>query len=279
MAGKEAGCFNNTKKRELGEKSTEQGWKSELVRAEQEAWQRVLGTRVEVKPLPEIVTPKVGSNLERLGLQLRYIPALDLNRDTSIRVSPQRYVRELARRYPKWKPLEELSYEEYDSKITRNLGEWYWEQVKSGGIAFPNLPGQWMAVEAVPKPAGHIIEEYEVTEIARKIGLADCRHKPWNEINQAISRHKRAILSEAGLPRGADLRLLEALEWNLLGNREDWGNTDSYEWTNTEYREFGISSRLIVGYSGYGGAGYVSTGNPAHSDGNIGFCAAIVLGS
>jgi hypothetical protein len=73
MFGREAGSFNNTKNRDLREKRTEQGWASELARREQEAWQNILGTRVEVKPLPDSVTPEVRRNLERMGFCLRSV--------------------------------------------------------------------------------------------------------------------------------------------------------------------------------------------------------------
>ncbi len=73
--------------------------------------------------------------------------------------------------------------------------------------------------------------------------------------------------------------MLEAIGWNLLANREEWGKTNTQEWTNTEYRDSGDSIRLVVGYSGSGGAADVDWCPPDRSAGNLGFRLAVVLGS
>lgn len=87
-------------------------------------------------------------------------------------------------------------------------------------------------------------------------------------------------MSEIGLARArrADLRFLETLEWNLIGNREGWGKTNTYEWTDTKCRRAGYSYRLITGRSDYGGAGEVYMHGPDDSDDRVGFRAAVVLG-
>jgi hypothetical protein len=276
MSGKEAGRFNNTKKSELGDKSTEQGWKSELARGEQEAWQNMLGARVEVKPLPDSVTPEVRRNLEQMGFNLRYVPALDLGSVSHIREKGVvSYLTELQRKYPKWKPFESLSdREKANHSVPRNLKKWFWEQVKIEAIDFPVLPGQWLAVETVEKPAYGI--KYAQTPFAEKLGFRDGRFNvTWGKPKDAIDRQKKGILSEIGLARGADLRFLETLEWNLIGNREGWGKTNTYEWTNTRYRGSGDSGRLVVGYSDRGGAAYVGWVHPDFLRGYVGFRAAL----
>ena len=75
------------------------------------------------------------------------------------------------------------------------------------------------------------------------------------------------------------MRMLETLEWNLIANREGWGATNTYEWTNTEYRGPGDSDRLVAGDSDFGGAAYADWDRPAYSDGYLGFRAAVVIGS
>ena len=78
---------------------------SDLGRREQEAWQRVLGVRAEIKPLPESITPEVRRNLERLGFDLRYVPAIDLGTvDNLKRKGAGQYLKDLQRVYPNWKP-------------------------------------------------------------------------------------------------------------------------------------------------------------------------------
>ncbi len=254
---------------------------SELGRRETEAWQRVLGTRVEVKPLPESVTPEVRRNLERLGFDLRYVPKIELaDRDAIRRKGVDQYLKDLQRQYPNWKPYESLGdREQSDHRIPRNLREWYWELVKDGKVDMPVLPGQWLAVETVDKPSYG--NKYARTAFAEKLGFRDDRFNvSWNDANNAIERQKRAVLGEVGLTgRSADIRLLETPEWNLLGNREGWGATDTYEWTNTEYRESGGPRRLVVGGSDYGGAANVYWAHPDYSYDNVGFRAAVVVGS
>jgi hypothetical protein len=74
-------------------------------------------------------------------------------------------------------------------------------------------------------------------------------------------------------------RSIEALEWNLLGNREGWGKTNTYEWTNIKHRGSGDSNRLVVGGSDYGGAAFVLFVRPDLSLVSVGFRAALILGS
>ena len=38
------------------------------------------------------------------------------------------------------------------------------------------------------------------------------------------------------------------LEYNLLGNREGWGRTDTFEWTKTPFREHKIGSKIIISH-------------------------------
>jgi hypothetical protein len=253
-----------------------------IARTEQEAWQNILGTHVEVKPLPDSVTPEVRSNLERMGFGLRYVPALDLGNIAYLRErGVNKYLAELQQKYPKWKPFESLSdRERADHTVPRSLEKWYWEHVNDGRVAFPVLPGQWMSVETVDKPSYR--EKYARTPFAERLGFRDNRFNvSWTDAHTAIEREKLSILSDIGVSgRSVDSRFLEAIEWNLLGNREGWGKTNTSEWTNTEFRgPGGLRRRLIVGHSGRGGAAYVDRDHPDVSGNHIGFRAAIVLGS
>lgn len=255
---------------------------SELVKREQEAWQRVLGTRIEVKLLPESVTVEVKENLERMGFSLRYVPALDIGNLADLRErGVDEYLTELQRQYPKWRPFESLSDRERgDHTVPRNLAQgYYWRRVRDGSIAFPVLPGQWMGVETVDKPTYG--DKYARTPFAESLGVRHDRFcVSWNDAHNAIEREKARILSDIGISeRSVDLRFLEALEWNLLGNREGWGKTNTYEWTSSEYRDSRDSFRLTVGGSARGGASNVSYDRPAYSYDYVGYRAAVVLGS
>lgn len=233
--------------------------------------------------MPDSVTPEVRRNLERMGFGLRYVPTLDLGSKSYLRERRVKgYLTELQRKYPEWKVFESLSdWEKRDYSVPKNLRRPYWERVRDGDIDFPVLPGQWLAVETVEKPAYG--RKYARTPFAEKLGFGDDRFNvPWYDIHDTFQREKR-VLSDIGLPIGStDLRLLEALEWNLLGNREGWGKTNTSEWTNTENTEYshvGSPARLIIGHSGGGGAAFMGQRYPGNSVEDVGFRAALVLGS
>lgn len=191
-----------------------------IARTEQEAWQNILGTRVEVKPLPDSVTPEVRSNLERMGFGLRYVPALDLGNIAYLRErGVNKYLAELQQKYPKWKPFESLSdRERADHTVPRNLEKGYWELVRDGKVDFPVLPGQWMGVETVERPS------YRTTPLAKRLRLQGdevfSSNHSWNRVHNAIEREKRRILGDIGLSGNpVDIRMLEALE--IRSTREE----------------------------------------------------------
>lgn len=246
---------------------------------EQRRWQDVLGSRVEVKPLPSSLTPEVRRNLEAFGFELVYLPKLELGTLADLkRMGEGRFLDDLQRRYPNWKHYESMSStDQEDHSKPRNLSEWYWGRVKDESVTFPQLPGQWVAVEKMPKPAYGTA--YESTPTGARLGFRDRFNVSWNDAKAAIDREKARLLGDIGLRSGADMRMLETLEWNLIANREGWGATNTYEWTNSESRESGDSRRLIAGHSDDGGAAGAIWDHPSGSSDYIGFRAAVVIGS
>ncbi len=154
-----------------------------------------------------------------------------------------------------------------------------------------------MAVEDVKKPAAG--QTYAWTLLAEMLGMADDRiGYTWTDLDRRIKSTKHEVLSYLGIPKQPiELRLPEAIEYNLLANREGWAKTNTYEWTNTKFREraepdpdvfewwAGTETgndrtyRLIAGNSLLGGAGKVTTYDPDKSDRLIGFRCAIIFGS
>lgn len=250
----------------------------ESLRGEQDAWKKVLGTEVDIQPLPASITPEVKKNLEKMGMELRFIPSLNLDTLEALKKKGEEgYLDVLQRRYPNWRRYESLNdTQRGDHAVTRNLSQWYWESIRDGKIDFPKLPGNWVAVEMMPKPADG--DHYAPSKMSEKLGFKDRFNVTWDNANKAINREKRNILSEAGL-RSGDVRMLEAVEWNLLANREGWGKTNTYEWTNTEFRVSGVSLRVVVGYSDDGGAAKAIWAFPDSSDDHLGFRVAVVFGS
>jgi hypothetical protein len=180
-----------------------------------------------------------------MGMELRFIPSVDLGSlDELKRKGQEQFLTDLQRKYPKWRRYESLSdTEREDHSVTRNLEQWFWELAKEDRMDFPSLPGNWVAVETMPKPSYG--EHYAPSRVGEKLGFEDRFNVTWNDANEAIQRQKRDILSEAGL-RSGDVRMLNAVEWNLLANREGWGQTNTYEWTNTEARGGGDSDRVVA---------------------------------
>ena len=257
---------------------TEKSVSPEAVKSEQEAWKKVLGVEVDIAPIPDSVTPEVREKLKDLGMELRFIPDLDLDTVEEIKkIGVDEYLKSLQRRYPNWHKYETLSdSQKSDHSIPRNIEEWYWNLVKDGKVSFPKLSGKWIAVETILKP--QYGEKYGSSKITDELGLEDRFNVSWNDASKRISEAEGNILSAAGLPIiGEQVRMLEAVEWNLLANREGWGKTNTYEWTNTEYRGDGDSHRILGGGSVSGGAANANWGRPELSNDLVGFRLAVVL--
>src|SRR3989344_2844196 len=125
---------------------------ADMEREEEAKWNDILGATVEIKPPPGISTETI-SGLEELGMELRFIPEMDLDIGELKRRGVSQYLKDLNIRYPNWKPYEVLrDNERSDHSNIRNLREWYWEQVVDGRVDAPELPGRWVAVETLEKP-------------------------------------------------------------------------------------------------------------------------------
>ena len=251
------------------------------VAQEQNAWRNVLGTDVEVPPLPANITPEVKSNMERLGFELRYIPKLDLGTlDDLKRKGAGQFLDDLQHRYPNWRRYETLSdTERADHSVTRNLKPWFWGLAKYDDMEFPQLQGAWVAVEVVKKPSWG--KSYDKTPAMKSMGLDNYFNVSAEDADKAIKDKFLPWFSgQTGLRVGEkDCRMLTAVEWNLLANREGWGETDTYEWTSTKMRNYTGPSRVVVGRSENGGAGEAHWAPPSYSYDHVGFRVAVVLGT
>lgn len=267
--------------------------------SEQIAWRESLGADIRVKPFPDYVTNDVERRLSELGFGLIiYLPYLSLQERTLRKLGPEAYVKELSRTYPRWNPFEDLSFaQKTDHNVPRNLMRWFWDEVRNRRIEFPQLPGRWMAVEDVKKPAAG--QSYARSLFTEMLGMADDRiGRSWTDLSKRMESTKHEVLSYLGIQKQPmELRFPEAIEYNLLANREGWAKTNNYEWTNTKFREkaepdpevfewwAGTETgndrtyRLIAGNSLLGGAGKVTTYDPDRSDRLIGFRCAIIFGS
>ncbi len=210
----------------LGDIEFEQ-WKMGVIENEIKAYQDILGEEVIVDPMPSVITQEVVERLKFYGMRLHYIPGLDLGTlDDLKNKGTKQFLQDLQNNYPKW-PIPG--------------GEHYWGPVERESTSFPHSGGYWVAVETVDKPEyGRWYNRgaYEETEMAKALGLPG-RFWPgednigdWDELNYWLKEEKGKILSDIGIPNG-ELRLLEVLEWNLLGLRYGWGKTETSEYTNS----------------------------------------------
>lgn len=286
---------------------------------EKERWKEVLGVEVDVPPLPEYVTPEVEKKLNNLGFEVVYMPRLDIgNLDHLKSVGAENYLKELQEKYPKWKTLDSISMDERkDTAIAHNLDLWYWQETQKGNIDFPVLPGQWMAVETVEKPEYQPVPDEilrpeniyafnpnKILEFQRKTGYQDTQFFSGRDrrgmtcyaVEETLTKSKDKIFNELGLTgKPNDLRLLEALEWNLAENRFGWKRTHMSELTNTKFRTVGFNKDVVdsnyvtvgdsnrtyienfadLGYTQYRYPGFFNMGGM--ESGTIGWRAAITL--
>jgi hypothetical protein len=190
---------------------------------ENNEWKKTLGADVEIKSIPDYITPEILFNLKKMGMELRYIPNLDINNlEILEQESVFQYLKKLQNKYPKW----------------HNLDSNYWNMVSQKTIQFPKLPGQWIAVETFHQPKDEYYSGYEINKI---IGITQRRNNTWEEIDKSIKLNQNIILKAAGLSSGI-VRLPEPIEWNLLDNREKWNKI-----------------KYVIGPSYYKGCEYTNT--------------------
>lgn len=247
----------------------------DIINNEKSQWKRVLGTEIDVPRIPYIVTPEVQENLKEMGMELRFIPALDLgNLNKLKKLRREKYLKNLQYSYPGWNPYEELKNKEKgDHSVMRNLNKWFWDSVKDRKINFPELQGKWIAVETMPKPKRG--DGYEPSIITDILNLKNRFSKTWKYINNTLNNKGAEVLAKIGIKNG-ELKMLDALEYNLLANREGWGKTNTYEWTSTEFLgEDNFYRAVVVGGSDSGGAANADLCLPENSGCDLGVRFAV----
>jgi hypothetical protein len=251
----------------------------EVVTTERNAWRKVLGTNVKVTPLPANITPEVKLYMDLLGFKLRYIPKLNLDTLGELKLKgEEQLLKNLQVRYVNWRRYETLSpIERTDHSVKRNLEQWFWELAKNENMEFPKQSGTWIAVETVEKPP--MGKSYDKTPAMEAMTLENYFNVSAENADQAIADKFLPWFSrQTGLHlKDIDARMLTAIEWNLLSNREGWGKTDTYEWTSTQALSYdGIYRRVIVGNSDSRRVPTTWTNTQTSSD-DLGFRVAVVL--
>lgn len=259
------------------EKQTEETF-SEIVKTEQQYWGDKLGNNtIEMALLPDKITPELLEKAKEMGFSLFGIPDLRkyIREEDLKSMTVPEFLDNIERQLPGYHHYESLTNDQKkDYSVWRNLKKSFWEKVKAGKTAFPDFSGRWLLVETIPKPKYG--NEYPPSKITDELGLEGRFDIPWCDINEAINSNEKNILSVIGLSTtNSKVRILEAVEWNLLANRQGWGETNTYEWTNTECDDINGPYCFIVGDSDGGGAAVARYGHPNLSSVLLGFRLAI----
>jgi hypothetical protein len=268
----------------------------ELQKEERKEWTRVLGVKLDIPSLPDYVTPEIQENLKDMGMELRFIPSLDLGNIDDLKLhDTEEYLKGLELKYPNWNRFEKIiddNSQKNDHSVFRNLSKMFWDWVKKGQTKFPQLPGAWVAVETLEKPNTGI--SYNETAVSKIFDFGTRIGVSWNNAQLCIENHKIEFLQKINLPESLSdqVRMLEPIEWNLLANREGWGGSSSFELTNDQviydaYRTnnhqeqdvYKYTATIIVGARYHGGAAIALYHNPDMGMKSIGFRVAIVLGT
>jgi hypothetical protein len=241
-------------------------FKNQIEDREEEYWSEKLGVEVEVPEFPEDIDTEVVERLsedpENMGI--RALPKLDIGTLADLKsMGVYDFLARIQQRYPGLRVYETLNdTEKQDPAIARLPQQEYWQWIQEGRVDFPEeyAKGGWLATELTPKLTH---ERFHVS---------------WEQVNRALSGRKNSeIVSKFGLPPDRQARMLKVGEFNLLANREGWGQTSTDQWLQDEYRAPGGSYRLIAGHSGNGGAARFDRYIPSGSHPVIGWRAAVDL--
>lgn len=252
---------------------------SELQKKEQAEWLRVLGVKdIPIPPLPDYVTPEVEEKIKAMGMELVFMPQLNLGTLNDLKQKGvEVYLSWLEENHPNWHSYESIMGNDQQkndhTNMMRNLKKSFWQQVKDGNIAFPTMPGVWLAIESMPKPDQE--NQYQNSAITSILQLQDRFNVSHDQASSAIASNRNKILQQMGLSSDLEVRMPSSLELNLYFNRKGYGVSDTAEWSNT----VDMSSRVLVGDSDFGGAASFYWALPDERYSHIGFRIAVVLGN
>lgn len=219
---------------------------------EQQKWEDTLGLKIHIDPYPSFLSPDIIEKLKSYGLHLRYIPQISYTSNGLLIKEPYAYDESPVSSpsptpLPKWREINQSNLPVPKRTQFQHLEPKFWQEVNQRLIPSPTLPGEWAAVEIMPKP--DINQSYPESFFTFDKGYKRRVHISWAEVKHFLDWTKKNTLKNIGLVNVShtQLRMLEAVEWNFLANREQWPNNNSAEWTNTSYAG---KDKLLVGAGG-----------------------------
>lgn len=253
---------------------------------EKNFWAAFLGTPgVVVPPLEIDLAPETEQQLEKMGMKIVAVPKLDIGTLEDLQwLGVDNFLEKIYKGYPELRKYEALSdREKKDARRSRLLRKEYWEEVLRGTLPFPTIfkKGGWLAVEVSPKPEidQYFMESTVDAPLNKVFQIQDRKNISAKQADMLFQQHRKAILARAGLPDFLQIRMPHIEEWNLLGNRELWGKTDTWEWTQTLGSSKIAPSRVLTGKASEGGAGAFKQFSPELPRAGSWFRAAIPLES
>lgn len=251
---------------------------NELIATEQLAWKVVLGVIPEIKPPPKLAIDKeTRERLENFGFKLIYLPRLDLGTLNELKTKKvPGYLQNLQERYPGWRQYEKINKaEKSDFRVSRNLSREFWDLVRKGQVGFPELKGEWIAVEERFRLSFADNFSQQESDISSRFGLS---YQDAITATQAVRMMKGELFGLTNPTKTNSVRIPTALEYNLIANREGWGSSDSWEWTRTEVVDpQARTTRICIGHFRHGGAAVVALAQPHTGYRNVGFRLIISL--
>lgn len=202
------------------------------------------GEPFEVPPLPEEITPELKEFWEQNYFKLEYWPKIEMSED---------------RDFPGWEHKPGKRYAKYgieffdEVKTIQALPE-NAHNPRLQNLSPLDLPGAWVLKDARPKPSydnGNQIYEND-TLFEKALGTRTKKYpgefsKPdfWSPFFKALKIRT--------IP-GVVVRLPRVIEANVMGQREGFHDTDTYEWCEEVY---GSGKRISSGASDRGGASFL----------------------
>ena len=236
---------------------------AELMNREREALKKFFGFEIEVPPLPPEITPEKYKEWKEKGLELHYLPPIEMKEDSN---------------FPGWK-------QKPGKKFTpgQQYGIEFFEAIKKGELPADaaKLSGAWTLIDTRRKPQySNGDQRYDddvlepVLEKLRKkklIGDFEGKGSRFNISSYALEKPavREALAKALGIPVEA-FHLPRVIDNNYLVNAfyPEWGETDSSEWFEDVYQS---NERLFGGDSDYGGLSIVNWLDADDRDDFIGF--------
>jgi hypothetical protein len=234
-----------------------------LFERERDALKDFFGETVEVPALPAEVTPERYKEWLKKGLDLHYLPPIEMGQD---------------RGFPGWKrkPGKQFTPEQ-------QYGMDFYGAIAEGKLPADSakLSGAWLLVDTRPTPRFHDGDQMYAHDFLKPV-LEELREKNYlaefkpkgSRFNITVKELEypavHAALAEAFGIADDELHLPRAIDYNYLGNAfyPEWGATDVGEVFADVYDD---GAHLLGGFADFGGISFIFMHHVSGRDPFLGF--------